>query len=86
MGLDAYQAASVFLLLLLSPSQTFGKILGQETSPPRFPLCGQPLPQFTVLLLCASTFAHFLPSALLNFVPVETRVQVPGQSRAIFES
>ena len=58
MGLDAHQAASVFLLLLLSPSQTSGKILGQETAPP-FP--------FVVSSYLSSQSSCFVPAPLLTF-------------------
>lgn len=60
MGLDAHQAASVFLLL--SPSQTFGKILGQETSPPAFP--------FVVSPYLSSQSSCFAPAPLLTFCPL----------------
>lgn len=61
MGLDAHQAASVFLLLLLSPFQTSGKILRQETAPP-FP--------FVVSPCLSSQSSCFVPAPWLTFCPL----------------
>lgn len=61
MGLDAHEAASVLLLFLLSPSQTFGTILGQETVP-RFP--------FVVSPYLIAQSSCFVPAPLLTFCPL----------------